>query len=212
MWQFCPGWYSSMPSMLDEIAQPKAAGTYGKMCVSVTPRMYGLNWPTPASGRKTFLKSKEKQKSRWLLSPGQEARTKDADMNEMVHFARSGLRCTGGAVYQDSGKRPCKLAGVRYKIGMEVGRLRSETLLLFPRLGGFSRAGTLPVRTRRLANFCLKEIFNKIMNLKIKILKEKTGAIYLLESGVDLRHRIRTSYMQFRAMNLEGGKNEQNFR
>ena len=48
--------------------------------------------------------------------------------------------------------------------------------------------------------------------MNLKILKEKTCAIYLLESGVDLRHRIRTSYMQFRAMNLEGGKNEQNFR
>jgi len=28
-------------------------------------------------------------------------------------------------------------------------------------------------------------------------------ATYLLESGVDLRHRIRTSYLQFRAMNLQ---------
>jgi hypothetical protein len=134
------------------------------------------------------MKSKEKQKSRWLLSPGQVTRTWNADMNEMVHFAWSGLRGTGGVVYQDSGKSPCKLVGVRYKIGMEVGGMRTETFLLFPRLCGFSHAGTLPVRMRRQTNFCLKKIFSKMMDLKIKILKDKTCATHLLENEINLRY------------------------
>jgi hypothetical protein len=59
---------------------------------------------------------------------------------------------------------------------------------VFPRLSGFSHDGTMPVRMRRQANFCPKEIFSKIMNLKIKILKEKTCATHLLENGIDLRY------------------------
>jgi hypothetical protein len=74
-------------------------------------------------------------------------------MNEMVHSAGSGLRGTGRAVFHDTGKSPCKLAEVRYKIETVVGGMKTETLLFFPRRGRIPRGNSALGTAIRQAKF-----------------------------------------------------------
>jgi hypothetical protein len=78
-------------------------------------------------------------------------------------------------------KALANLRGCGIRLGWRSGD-EDKNPPVFPRLSGFSHAGTMPMRTRRQANFCLKEIFNKIMNLKIKILKDRENNFNLMVS------------------------------